>query len=195
MIEEILVKQFIGKYTLASVDSSHRTVYATPMTERGSDVSAPAMAATSVGANETWLAYGTETGVILQMGNLQYLAQMDDVGMVVATDDVTCASRFRWLAVDPMTPAANTTLEIWVDGRGWQPVRYGFTSDPREFSGVSARRGSVRRRGIGLYVRPNNDHTVAEYDPGDEVGGWRRPAGCRSFRRRTQRGRSQRGST
>jgi uncharacterized protein YjbI with pentapeptide repeats len=129
VIEEILVKQFIGKYTLASVDSSHRTMYATPMTERGSEVSAPAMAATSVGINETWLAYGTETGVILQMGNLQYLAQMDDVGMVVATDDVTCASRFRWLAVDPMTPAANTTLEIWVDGRGWQPVRYGFTSD------------------------------------------------------------------
>ena len=126
--EGTVVKHFAGKFTLASVDPSRPTRFATPMTLQGLDASAPAMAATSVGPDETWLAYGTATGLILQMGDLQYLAQDDDVGTVVATRDVTRAARFRWSAVDPKTPATSTTLDILVDG-GWQPVRYGVQDD------------------------------------------------------------------
>ena len=125
MIEETFAKKFIGKYTLGSVDPSHQTMYATPYDLHGLDVPFPAMSANIVGTNETWLAYDTEKGIILQMGNLLYLSQRDDVGTVTATDDVNLASRFKWSPVNSTLPSENTTLEIWVENQ-WQPIFYGF---------------------------------------------------------------------
>lgn len=116
--------QFAGKYTVASDDPSHPTVYGTPSSLPGSDATFPAMAATTAAEGQTWIAYETATGTILQMGDLQYLAQRDDVGTVLASRSRADAARFTWAQEEP-GPAV-TTMSIAVEESGWQPVRYGF---------------------------------------------------------------------
>ena len=116
--------QFAGKYTLASDDPDHPTVYGTPSSVPDSDLVFPVMAASQVTDAETWIAYETQAGTVLQMGDLQYLAQHDDVGTVVATADRGDAASFQWAAEAP-GPVV-TALSIAVAGQGWQPVRYGF---------------------------------------------------------------------
>ena len=116
--------QFAGKYSVASEDPDHPTVYGTPSRVPGSELVFPAMAASQVTDAETWIAYGTGDGTILQMGDLKYLARQDDIGTVVATSLRSDAASFQWAAEAPGSVV--TTLSIAVPGQGWQPVRYGF---------------------------------------------------------------------
>lgn len=118
--------EFAGKYTLASDDPDHATVYATPTSLPGSAPAFPAMAAPRVTDAEVWFAYATVEGTVLQMGDLQYLTREDVIGTVLASPDRPAAARFRWAA--EATGPLTTTLEVAVPGQGWQTVRYGFNA-------------------------------------------------------------------
>lgn len=118
--------EFAGKYTLASDDPTHPTVYGTPSSLPDSARTFPAMAAPAVTALETWVAYATDTGTVLQMGDLKYLCAQDDVGTVLASGDRSAAARFQW-AEEASGPVA-VGLSIAVAGHGWQPLRYGFNA-------------------------------------------------------------------
>ena len=125
---------FAGKFSLASVDNTQPTVFATPYrlddTTTATQQEFPAMAASQADVNETWIAYATDTGLILQMGDLKYLTPDDEVGTVMASADVHAAARFQWTVAasgavpTPTTTPTNTGLSIAVPGGGWEPLRY-----------------------------------------------------------------------
>lgn len=162
--------EFAGKYTLASDDPRHTTVYGTPSSLPGSPTDFPAMAAPAITDNETWIAYETATGTILQMGDLQYLSQQDDVGTVLASPDRADAARLRW--AEEAAGAAATTISIAVTGHGWQPLRYGFNALVPSFLVYPVGGEPVEAGSLSTFIRTQVTPSLATIQATESAAGY-----------------------